>query len=331
MLVWFSWLLLFAPQTNPEVLSNLKTCAADLQRNLADQAVTACKTAVGIDPQSGAAHMLLGQAYLAMRAVSRIAEAKAELQQALDLDPGLVWAHFYLAKVYLDTGRPDKAKAELEDALRARPGVAHFLSLLGEAERKLGHPEAAIEWHRKALAADPKMNTVHYYAALAYMDMKQDGEAIKELEASIRSPYVAPELYLTLGSLYARQKRYKEAEDLCHKAIALDPSRSEGYLDLAQLFNAQRMSDKALAALHKAMPEGKSFPTSPYYQTLQADIYFEFGRAYAEKGARREAIGAFLQCVQLDSNRAEAHRQLAELYRLEGDAARAAEHAGKAH
>ncbi len=327
MLVWFSWLLLFAPQTNPEALALLKTCSADLERNLAKEAVAACKTAVGLDPQSGAAHMLLGQAYLALRSVSMIAEAKAELQQALDISPDLVWARFYLAKVYLDTGRPDKAKAELEQALAARPGVAHFLSLLGEAERKLGHPEAAIEWHRKALAADPKMNTVHYYAALAYMDMKQDDAAAKELEASIQSPYVAPELYLTLGSLYAKQKRYREAEDLCRKAIALDPSRSEGYLDLAQLFNAQRMSDKALAALHKAMPEGKTFPTSPYYQTLQADIYFEFGRAYEAKGLRREAIGSYLQCVALDSGRKEAHRQLAELYRIEGDAARSAEHA----
>ena len=137
-----------------------------------------------------------------------IAEAKAELQQALDLDPGLVWARFYLAKVYLDTGRPDKAKGELEQALHGRPGVAHFLSLLGEAERKLGNPEAALVWHRKALAADPNMNTVHYYAALAYMDLKKEDEAIAELEASIQSPFVAPELYLTLGSLYTQRKRY---------------------------------------------------------------------------------------------------------------------------
>ncbi len=313
MLVWFSWLLLFAPQTGSEALVHLKTCSANLERNLAKEAVAACKTAVGIDPQSGAAHMLLAQAYLAMRSVSMIAEAKAELQQALDLDPELVWAHFYLAKVYLDTGRPDKAKAELEDALRARPGVAHFLSLLGEAERKLNRPEAALEWHRKALAADPKMNTVHYYAALAYMDLKQDDDAIRELEASIQSPYVAPELYLTLGSLYAKRRRYKEAEQLCRKAIALDPSRSEGYLDLAQLFNAQGLSDKALAALRQAMPEGKTFPTSPYYQTLQADIHFEFGRAYAAKGATRQAIASFERCLALDSGRAEAQRQLAQL------------------
>jgi tetratricopeptide (TPR) repeat protein len=310
MLSW-ALLLLLAPQTTPEAMPPLKACAESLQQNRAQQAVKECKTAVGIDGQSAAAHMLLGEAYLALRSIGMIAEAKAELQQALDLDPSLVWARFYLAKVYLDTGRADKAETELQEALKTHAGVPHFLALMGEAERKLGRPEAALEWHRKALAADPKLNTVHYYAALAYMDMKKDDEAITELEASIRSPYVATDLYLTLGSLYTRHKRYREAEDVCRKAIALDPERSESYLRLAQLFNAQGFGDKALAALRQALPEGKTFPTSPYYQTLQADIYFEFGRAYNSKGDKRDAVQAYERCLALDSNRPDAQRALA--------------------
>jgi tetratricopeptide (TPR) repeat protein len=329
MVSWLPWLL-FLPQINPEALLHLNACSEALQRNQPQQAVQDCKLAVGIDGQSGPAHQLLGQAYLAMRSASMIAEAKAELQQALDLDPTLVWARFYLAKVYLDTGRPDKAKGELEEALKTRPGVSHFLSLLGEAERKLGNPQAALEWHRKALAADPKMNTVHYYAALAYMDLKKDDQAIAELEASIQSPFVTPELYLTLGSLYTQRKRYREAEDLCRKAIALDPERSESHLNLAQLFNAQGLSSKALDALRQALPPGKTFPTSPYYQALQADIHFEFGRAYAAGGSPREAIAAYLRCLALDSGRAAAHRKLAGLYQERGDSAHAAEQAALA-
>jgi tetratricopeptide (TPR) repeat protein len=329
MLSWWPWLL-FLAQTNPAALPRLKACSDSLQKNQAQQAVKECKDAVGIDERSAAAHMLLGQAYLALRAASMIAEAKAEFQQALDLDPNLVWARFYLSKVYLDIGRPDKAKAELELALKTRPGVAHFLSLLGEAERKLGAPETAIEWHKKALAADPKLNTAHYYTALAYIDLKKDDQAIAELEASLQSPYVAPELYLSLGSLYAQRKRYREAEELCRKAIALDPARSESYLNLAQLFNAQKLSGKALAALRLALPPGKTFPTSPYYQQLQADIHFEFGRAYADQGNPREAIAAYLECVSFDENRAVAHRKLAELYQQQGDTAHAAEQAAAA-
>ena len=35
-------------------------------------------------------------------------EAKAELQQALDLDPELTWARFYLARLYLDMGLTER-------------------------------------------------------------------------------------------------------------------------------------------------------------------------------------------------------------------------------
>ena len=75
--------------------------------------------------------------------IAMIAEAKAELQQALDLDPHLLWARFYLAKIYIDQGLNEKAKDQLERGLRERPNVPHFLSLLGEVRRKLGDPEAS--------------------------------------------------------------------------------------------------------------------------------------------------------------------------------------------
>jgi tetratricopeptide (TPR) repeat protein len=84
---------------------------------------------------TGSAHLQPGQACLALRSPSMIAEAKAELQQAPDLDPDLFWARFYLARVRTDSGRYDKAKQELEQGLEARPNVAHFLALLGEANR----------------------------------------------------------------------------------------------------------------------------------------------------------------------------------------------------
>ena len=300
-------------QTGPEALAHLKTGSAHLQRGEAEQAVREFKTAVALEPQSAAAHMLLGQAYLALRSLSLIAEAKAELQQALDLDPELFWARFYLARVYMDLGRYDRAKQELEFGLKSRPNVAHFLSLLGEVNRKLGSPGTSLDLNRKALEADPAMTTAHYHMALAYMDLNKDEDAIRELESSTRSKYVAPDMCLTLGSLYLKKRRYRDAEEIVKRGIALDPSRSEGHLNLAQLYNATGANDRALAELKLAMPEGKSFPTSPYYQQLQADIHFEKGRAYQARRMPAQAIQAYQDCLSIDPNRTEAQRRLAEL------------------
>ncbi len=317
-------------QTSPESLARLKAGADHLQRGHADQAVRECKAALAADPQSAAAHMLLGQAYLALRSASMMAEAKAELQQALSLDPTLLWARFYLARVYLDLGRNDKAKAELERGLEQRPNVAHFLALLGEVNRKLGSPEASLALNKKALEADPALTPAHYHLALAYIDLKKPDEAIRELETALQSKYVAPEMYLTLSSLYIKTRRLSEAEDLCRRALALDASRPEGYLSLAQVHNAQGATDKALAALERALPEGKNFPATAYYQQLQADVFFETGRAYQAKRKAPQAIEAYSRSLEFDPDRADTHRQLAELFLRKKDYASARKHASAA-
>ena len=68
--------------------------------------------------------MLLGQACLALHSVTMMGEAKAELQEALNLDPNLLWARFYLAKVYIDLGKYDRAREELQRGLKQAPNAA---------------------------------------------------------------------------------------------------------------------------------------------------------------------------------------------------------------
>jgi len=317
-------------QTSQESLEHIKAGLGHLQQGEVNQAIRESKSALALAPQSAAAHMLLGQACLALHSVAMMGEAKAELQEALNLDPNLLWARFYLAKVYIDLGKYDRAKEELERGLQQGPNVPHFLALLGEVNRKLGKPETSLVLNRKALEADPTMTPAHYHLALAYLDLKKEDDAIRELESSIQSPYVVPEMYLTLGSLYIGRRRFGEAEDLCRKAIALDRSRPEAYLSLGQLYNVQGMSDKALTALQLALPEGKSYPATAYYQQLQADVLFETGRAYQARRMASEAIQAYSRSLEFDPNRAEAHRQLAELFSRKGDRARASEHAAAA-
>ncbi len=137
-----------------------------------------CKAVLAADPRSAPAHMLLGLACLAQGSIAMVAEAKAELQQALDIDPELLWARFYLARLYLDQGLSEKAQEQLERSLQQSPGLPHFLSLLGEVRRKLGDPGASLELNRKALEANATMTPAHYFLALAYLDLQQEQAAI---------------------------------------------------------------------------------------------------------------------------------------------------------
>jgi tetratricopeptide (TPR) repeat protein len=306
--------------------AQLGAAAEHLQQGKVEQAIRECKGVLAADPRSAPAHMLLGLAYLAQRSPAMVAEAKAELQQSLDLNPELLWARFYLARLYLDQGLTEKAQEQLERGLKQSPGLPHFLSLLGEVRRKLGDPAASLELNRKALEADATMTPAHYFLALAYLDLKQEQAAMAELEKAIHSPSVTPEMYNSLASLYIKKQQFAEAEDFCRKAIALDPSRPDAYLNLARVYNAQHASDRALEALRAALPEGKEFPVTEYYQGLQADIAVERGAAYTAKKMYAPAIDEYARALDFDPRRAAIHRRLTELYRQTGDPARAAQH-----
>jgi tetratricopeptide (TPR) repeat protein len=299
--------------------AQLGAAAEHLQQGKPEQAIRECKSVLAADPRSAPAHMLLGLAYLAQRSSAKVADAKAELQQALDIDPELLWARFYLARLYLDQGLSERAQEQLEHGLKQRPGLPAFLSLLGEVRRKLGDPAASLELNRKALEADPTMIPAHYFLALAYLDLKQEQAAIAEFEKVIHTPFVSPEMHNALASLYIKKGQFAEAEDSCRKAIALDRSQPDAYLNLARVYNAQHASDKALEALRAALPDGKEFTVSEYYQDLQADVAVERGIAYTAKKMYALAIEEYRRALDFDPRRAVVHRRLAELLLQMGD------------
>jgi tetratricopeptide (TPR) repeat protein len=320
----------WAQTPRADVQAQLSAAAEHLQQGRLEQAIRACKGVLAADPRSAPAHMLLGLAYVGQGSTDKIADAKAELQQALALDPELLMARFYLARLYFDQGLNEKAQEQLERGLKQSPGSPNFLSLLGEVRRELGDPGASLELNRQALAADATMTPAHYFLARALLDLKQEQAAMAEFEKAVHSPHVTPEMYNGLASLYIKKQRFAEAEGLCRKAIAMDRSRPDTYLNLARAYNGQQASDKALEALRAALPAGKEFPATEYYQELQADLAVERGVAYTAKKMYARAIAEFTRALDFDPRRVIIHRRLAELYRQTGDPAGAARHTKEA-
>jgi tetratricopeptide (TPR) repeat protein len=303
-----SLLLLLAAQ-DPK--THLTRGADLLQLGRPAAAAIELKRALAMEPRSAAAHQLLGQAYLAQGAVEFLAEAKAEFQQALDLDPGLVWARFYLAKIYLDLGRLDRARQELERGLDIRPDTPHLLSLLGEAHRRIGDPQRSVELNSRALIADPAFTPANYYRALASLDLASDDEAARDLERAVASPHVIPEMYVALGAIHLRRENLEPAAANFRKAIALDPQRPEGHLRLAEVLRRRKAYEQALAELKLALPEPGRFLSTEYYQKLRAGAWFETGRVYQEQGKRDRAADAYRRALESDPSHEGARRELA--------------------
>ncbi|MGH9374068.1 MAG: tetratricopeptide repeat protein [Vicinamibacterales bacterium] len=278
------------------------------------QAIPLLKTLLAEDPASAEAHMLLGVALRSLAAPDFLGEAQAELRQALMLDPGLHWARFALARIYMDLGRDARAQQELEAGLKGLPNQPLFLSFLGEVYRRLGHPQRSLTLCEEALTREPKLSIPRLHRALAWRDLGEPGKAVKELEAGLQGAPVLPEMLRTLGVLYLQTEKTDQAVRILERAVALEPSSAEGHLHLARAHLQQRQPDEALRQLTQALPAGATMLTSPYFQNLEADVYFAKGEAYWMKGEKEAALKAYRRVLEIAPDHREARDRLARPY-----------------
>ncbi len=292
----------------PEYARLVNNAAKLLQENRPDSAIRELTRAAALEPRSPAVHLLLGQAYLGKGTPELVAEAKAEFQQARELDPELVMASYYIAKIDLDLGRVGSAEGELRRAIEKRPREHYLLALLGEVRRRQGRPDDAVALTTQALESDPQAIPAYFYRALAWWDRKDGARAMDDLNRVLSSPYATVEAHQTAGSIHLYHNRLPQAEASFRKAAQLGPDRAEPRLRLAQVLRRQRRYDLALKELARVV--GAVQLSSPYFQKLLADAAFEKGLILSDRGDAAGAKASFERAIEMDPSHEEAGRRL---------------------
>lgn len=295
-----------------------------------DAAIRELKAILAIDPRSAQAHLFLGIAYRLQGAPELVGEAKAELVQALALNPDFVPARYYLAQLYLDLGRARRAREEMEAALGRFPKHPQFLALLGEAERQLGNPRRAVEITREAVKTDESFAEARYYLALALSDLGERGEAIREMERVVQSgpPVVDP--YLSLGIAYLEASRYDDALKALSQALQINPTRPELRIQRARAYRSKGLLDKAEEELKLATSTGAATLSAPFSEEMQFNFNLEQGLLKSQRGELDAAAGIFRKLLEIDPNHGPTNRHLAEVYLRQGDYQRSSESAARA-
>lgn len=284
---------------------------------------------LAIDPSVAQAHLLLGVAYRALGSPDMLGEAKAEFQQALDLDPNLLSGRFFLAQVYLALSRPEKARDELNAGLRQVPAQPQFLALLAEAERQAGNPARAVEVSRQALQIDASLPQARYYLGMALLDLRQRDEGLRELEQVVRSGVRDPGVFLTLGSAYLEAGRVDAAVAALEGAAKLDPETPDIRVELARAYRIKGSFDLAEQQLTVARASLPKQPTLAL-QRLETTMNVELGVVRLQQGQLAPAATALEQALTIDPDSGPAHRYMAEVLMRQGQYKRALEHAVRA-
>ncbi len=151
----------------------------------AEEASSLLSKAIELDPELGEAYASRG--FINMFHRWNWAEAEADLKRSVELSPGYLPAHQWLATLHMIRRRQSDAQAELAKALEIDPGSYNVLADLGQTLRYSGDLVSAEEYCRRALEIKPDFQFAHGNLSDIYLQSGRNEEAVEELMLSLVS------------------------------------------------------------------------------------------------------------------------------------------------
>ena len=171
--------------------------------------------------------------------LDRPAEAFSAFQKAADSDSSNAAAHLHLGEIYLAGGVPDRASEQAHAALQQSSENTDALALLGAAASALGDTRLAETAFQRVLNSDPKRMSVAVALANLYRREDRPHDARKVLHGAAEAQPKSAQPWLALGRLEEEEGNLAAAEAAYRKAISNEDT-PESNLRLAQFL--QRVS-----------------------------------------------------------------------------------------
>jgi eukaryotic-like serine/threonine-protein kinase len=230
----------------------------DKQENI-EQAIQQLHSAVSVDPRFALGYAALCDAfrlkYATQRDVSAIAEASANCQKALDIDPSLTSIYIQLGAIDAATGRYDEALRQYQTALAARPRDADALDGIADVYEQTKHFNEAEAALKQAISQRPSYWVGYQHLGLFYGRRGRFTEAIAELNHVIELTPDNASAYANLGAVYFNiddTKSSEAAEVAFNKSIKLSPNYA-AYSNVGYLYLDQKRYGEAAEAFQRAL------------------------------------------------------------------------------
>ena len=306
--------------------------------NRPEEAARALRRAAAIDSGNPTIHYTLAQVQTQLRRSDDAAEAWRTLERSLQRPPAagrdaegrlapfdrvdLLRQVAGIAPVFpqsryaaaidaLRAGDYERAVVTLGSAIGGDPmtaGAAEARRIVVDAAASLrsGGLEAARESLLRATDAFPRESEIHRLLGLVYWIDEQQGKSIEQLRAAIALAPDDERARMTLVDVLVSERRYSEAE----RELNQGPPSGQSRYRLSLVCQRQSMLPQAVKALVDSERFGPLIGRDFFYQS--------WGSLLVNQADFDGAVSAYARRIAVNPNSAEAHRQLGEIYILQG-------------
>jgi tetratricopeptide (TPR) repeat protein len=285
---------------------------------------------------------------------SRAREAVSYLEHAATLSPADYENAYDLARANAEAGNDERARENVQTLLARKDG-AELHHLLARIDERLGNSLEAVREYHRAAELDPREDYVFDWGSelLLHHAPEPAGEVFQQGNRLFPR---SERMLIGMGaSLFARGSDDQAVERIC-EASDLDPSDSAPYVFLGRMLKAENAPAGGLVEkLHRFVTLQPQSAEANYYYALglwklrksptgtanleeiegllnraiqidpaSAPAHLQLGILRAEEKNYPKAISEYERAIHSDAQMEEAHYRLAQLYRQNGEANKAA-------
>lgn len=183
----FLSLLFVSAACHPRTIAQLGVTKPCLESEAGEAGRNACRDAIASNPDQPKLHTKLAASHVAL---GQDAEALAELEYAIRLDPRNFEAHYGAGIVLARMNRTAEALAHFRDARAIDPADPSATWHIAYALRTLGQKEEAFNEFRALVKRDPENSSAWSWMAISAAEMGRHAEAVsywqRTLELNVR-------------------------------------------------------------------------------------------------------------------------------------------------
>ena len=128
-----------------------------------------------------------------------------------------------LIRLYIETHQPERASIHVRAVAANLPPDPAIRGEYAGFFDSLGHPEEALPAWKRALEADPKLESAHYRITKLLIEKNSLPEALQAAEAGIQAAPQSARLYLSKAEVLEKQNRFYDARRTLRDVVAKLP------------------------------------------------------------------------------------------------------------